>query len=112
MFRDPHREIEVDIAPVEKLVAIQPPMERWSLLGSAYKRLVLLQEATAESPARSLALIKYPAHRVGEPRREVAERLLSIPERDRCGSNCWTCCGRSRSGTGKALTPHPLAANR
>jgi len=45
------RDVEEAIARLEKLVEIQPTVEREALLGSAYKRLVMI-ESRADAPAR------------------------------------------------------------
>jgi len=73
------RDIDEAIARLQKLVEIQPTIEREALLGSAYKRLVMVEGRAAESSAAAPA--GTPAKR-GRRRAAVAahsgERLAAL----------------------------------
>jgi CHAT domain-containing protein len=69
------RDVEEAIARLAKLVEIQPTEEREALLGSAYKRLVMI-EGRADAAAA-----KKPGRRAGRTRRAAAvsgERLVAL----------------------------------
>ena len=51
-------EIDAGIVLLEKLVSIQPSMERWSMLGSAYKRLAMVLDAAGEPSSNAIAEMK------------------------------------------------------
>lgn len=56
------KDIEAGIAQLEHLIALQPTMERQSLLGSAYKRLTMLEWRAGRKPAAQAALDETVAH--------------------------------------------------
>jgi len=62
-------EISAAIELLEKLIALQPSMERESLTGSAYKRLALIERAAGSAQRENAAIARMLGHY------EAAERL-------------------------------------
>jgi tetratricopeptide (TPR) repeat protein len=52
---DAREQIDEGIKLLEKLIAIQPSMERWNMLGSAYKRLAMVLDAAGEPSSKAIA---------------------------------------------------------
>ena len=55
---DARKEIDKGIELLEKLISIQPSMERWSMLGAAYKRLAMVLDAAGQPSSKAIADMK------------------------------------------------------
>ena len=71
---DARKEIDAGIELLEKLLSIQPSMERWSMLGSAYKRLAMVLDAAGEPSGKAIAEMKSRYRRA-----ELAGRKAKLP---------------------------------
>jgi tetratricopeptide (TPR) repeat protein len=80
-----HADVTAGIAQLESLAALRPTIERGALLGSAYKRLTMIEEEAQRAAAATAALAQAIGHytaAANEARREGASKFFFYPAKN------------------------------